>query len=291
MIYNLAIAYRVYPGNPKIPAIVYPCDKFNLVRICFYSLIQALGPLTAKFYVILDNCPSYEVIFREFVADEHLIIEHQSGAGNPKTFELQLEWLVTQRYSSNVFLAEDDYLYLPLSLGHIVNFMHSNSRLNYFYTPYDHPDYYTLKWHNVLYPSTLVISENHTFISRASTTCTFIATQTTLKSAQKIFLQYRFLGDIGVWFLLTAKSPSYTIKTIISLLRSGTSFPISFLIKSLYHKLLHKLWRGQDFTLWSCTPSAATHVESKYLSAHVDWHSLVKQYQSDLAELDPTNCP
>jgi hypothetical protein len=284
MTYDLAIAYRIYPGNPKIPAIVYPCDKYNLSRICFYSLVQALGSLRTKFYIILDSCPHYESIFREFLNTDDILIDNRSNAGNSKTFELQLDWLCSQTYSSNVFLAEDDYLYRPACLSLGLKFLSENLSSSYFFTPYDHPDYYTLRWHSLLYPSSIIVSDKHTLISRASTTCTFMTTQQTLISAQRVLLSYRYLGDIGFWYLLTARNTLDLIRIVLSLLNDKNRYIASFMLKSLLYKFLFMPYRHHQFILWACTPSMATHTESEYLSDHVNWHELVLKYQSELSK-------
>ncbi|HMP87214.1 MAG TPA: hypothetical protein PKE63_08030, partial [Lacibacter sp.] len=54
--YDVAVAWRIYPGVSKVP-LIYPQDKWQLVRTCLLSFMQATGELRIRYYFILDGCP------------------------------------------------------------------------------------------------------------------------------------------------------------------------------------------------------------------------------------------
>lgn len=282
MTYDISIAYRIYPGNPMIPALVYPTNKFKLARLCLFSLLRALGTLRARFYFILDTCPDYEAFLHELITSTDMHIEHHISASNPKTFELQLGWLSNQNHSEIVFFAEDDYLYRPNSLQKAVKLLHSESRSNSFLTPYDHPDYYSLSWHTKLFKSRVASFGNSTLVTRASTTCTFMCSKTTLKNSYAILTGYSRIGDIGFWFLLTSKNTLTLIRTMLYYSIHERNYILRFFMKAFFYKLFHDPAKSASFELISFVPSIATHVESKFLAPHVDWYLLAETYEHEL---------
>jgi hypothetical protein len=54
--FDLAVAYRVYPGISKEPA-VHADDKLRLAELCLRSFKEALGTLRVKVWALLDGCP------------------------------------------------------------------------------------------------------------------------------------------------------------------------------------------------------------------------------------------
>lgn len=111
MQYDLAIAYRVYPGISKSPAF-YSTDKLALAELGLRSLRLALGDLRTRLYAILDGCPpEYEALVLRYFPAEHTEIVHRQRAGNAATFIEQLDYLLEQPHAKFVYFAEDDYLY------------------------------------------------------------------------------------------------------------------------------------------------------------------------------------
>ncbi len=146
MQYDLAIAYRVYPGISKSPAF-YSTDKFALAELGLRSLRLALGDLRTHMYAILDGCPpEYETLVRRYFAPEHTEIVHRRRVGNAATFIEQLDYLLEQQHAEFVYFAEDDYLYRPGTLPCLLAFAEEH-RDAHFLAPYDYPDYYQMPLH------------------------------------------------------------------------------------------------------------------------------------------------
>ncbi len=140
-VYDLAIAYRIFPGVSKTPPI-FQNNKYKLAHLCLKSFKESLGSLNAKIYVLLDNCPpEYEDLFQRYFEKEDLEIIRLKGIGNQATFKLQLEILLKQSYSEIVYFAEDDYFYFPKQFEKMIHFLKRNGDVD-FVTPYDHLDYY-----------------------------------------------------------------------------------------------------------------------------------------------------
>jgi hypothetical protein len=71
---DLAIAYRVYPGISKAPAL-HAADKLALSKFCLQSFRQSLGGLKFKVWAILDGCPrQYIDLFRSIFTEDQLEI-------------------------------------------------------------------------------------------------------------------------------------------------------------------------------------------------------------------------
>jgi hypothetical protein len=103
--YDVAIAWRVYPGVTKTPP-VFEDNKLKLVELCLRSLKASLGDLRVKFFALLDNCPSeYDDLLHAFFEEPDLDIRHYDGIGNEATFSEQIEILVNQTDAEFVYFA------------------------------------------------------------------------------------------------------------------------------------------------------------------------------------------
>ena len=109
---DLAIAYRVYPGVSRTPA-VWSDDKLKLAAYCLSSFKRSLGPLRVKLWALLDGCPpSYEALFRQHFNADELVVLNLNSIGNQATFSIQLDLLTKQTECDLVYFAEDDYVYI-----------------------------------------------------------------------------------------------------------------------------------------------------------------------------------
>lgn len=264
--FDLAVAYRIYPGVSRIPA-VFSDDKFALSEICLKSFKLALGGLRAKVWVLLDGCPpKYEELFRSTLDNCDLEILALPGIGNLETFSLQIDTLTQQTAATYVYFAEDDYFYLPQALERMVAFIENNNDVD-FVTPYDHPDSYDTS-------SRLERHYLRPFSDRywrtASSTClTFLTRRETLIRTQPTFRTYsRGNMDCSLWLTLTQKF--------------GLANPYVHFSDSFHLKLWAKAWIwgfkqivfGETYRLWTPIPSLATHMESSRLAPIIDWRSL-----------------
>src|SRR5215470_18923074 len=156
--YDVAVAYRIYPKVSK-PAQSLPFgdDKLRQAEICLRSFRNSLGPLRAKVWAILDGCPGeYRALFERHFPSEDLFFVEVGGIGNQATYAKQLDILLSQCDAEVVYLAEDDYFYLPDQFPLMLRFLLNGQRVD-FVTPYDHPDCYQLDLHRE--PSWVTVSE------------------------------------------------------------------------------------------------------------------------------------
>ncbi len=273
--YDLAIAYRIYPGLLKNPSIVFSDNKLKLSKVCLNSFSGALKGIRFKMFVILDNCPEdYKMLFLESFDNNDIIFLETGGIGNNKTFELQINWLLNQRYSDNVYFAEDDYLYTPECFVDILDFFNNFSYKIDFLTPYDHPDYEELTIHNLFGNGPAIDFNNTLWTQRISTTCTFLTSKSVLKRAYKIFQLYPKIGDFGVWIILTKPRLLYDPKVYLSSFIKCELLVIWVLVKTLIYKTISRIYKKR-FNLYSPNISRATHAEKKYLAKNVEWEKFI----------------
>lgn len=263
--YDLAVAYRVYPGVSKTP-LRHADDKLRLVETCLASFCRATQGLRVRMWAILDGCPpAYEALFRTYFPGDSLTVLRLGGEGNLATFGHQIRLLRDQRAAEWVYFAEDDFFYLPGALTRMLEFARAHPDAD-FVTAYDHADYYTRPAH----------AHRHLVRSHAgrhwrtanSTVLTFLTTRRTLERTADVFESYcRGSHDFTLWLTLTgeARSPGLLLR----LLRDD---PVMF-------RLALKSWLraplrtavGRRHRLWAPVPALATHLERTTLAPAVDW--------------------
>ena len=156
--YDLAVAYRIYPGIHKtVP--IFAESKLQFSEFCLKSFKNALGSLNVKLWVIMDNCPpEYDEVFQRYFDSEDMELIHLTKAGNQATFGKQIEILSSQTDAELVYFAEDDYYFFPNQFVEMVEFIKTNADAH-FVGAYDHPDYYKFDIHNHLFE--IRFSGNH----------------------------------------------------------------------------------------------------------------------------------
>ncbi|MGO9336606.1 MAG: glycosyltransferase [Terracidiphilus sp.] len=271
--FDLAVAYRIYPGVSKLPAF-FPADKFKLAEMCLQSFKRALGGLRVQIWALLDGCPpEYEALFRQTFQSENLEIVSLQKIGNLATFSLQVDLLAAQTEAPYVYFGEDDYFYLPDALEKMVTFMRENPDVD-FVTPYDHPDsYYT----SSRFERHLVRPFGDRYWRTASSTClTFLTSRENLARTETMFKTYsRGNMDCPLWLALTQKfeladfrvhgDGIFRLKTWAKTWRWG------------YRALLF----GRRYRLWAPMPALATHMESSCLSPLIDWQTVFVSRQKE----------
>lgn len=262
---RIAIAYRIYPGISKTPA-VFPDNKFKLSELCISSLSDSLKSIDYKIWAILDNCPSeYKDLFNKYFTNIEFI--ETNAIGNALTFKKQLEMLLEQNFSENVYFAEDDYFYLPNCMQQLLDFIESEHKPD-FVTPYDHLDYYTLDFHK--HKKEIINYNGYSWRTENTTCMTFLTKKEILRKNKKIFLTYAKNNyDASLWLAITkikAMNPIYYMKYSLQ--------DLSWL------KTYAKLWLhtpyfiiNPKFKLFTPVPSLSTHLESKFLSPNIDWEN------------------
>jgi hypothetical protein len=133
LMFDLAVAYRIYPGISKIPPF-HSTDKYKLSEMRLRSFKGALGNLKVKVWAILDGCPpEYETLFQDVFKDDTLEIVALNKKRNHKTFSRQIDILTAQTDAKYVYFSEDDYFYFPNALVKMIDFMrkHPDAELRY----------------------------------------------------------------------------------------------------------------------------------------------------------------
>lgn len=273
---EVAIAYRMYPGVSRNP-FLHSDDKLALSRVCLRSFYRSIGTLPVKCWFILDGCPNaYRQLILEEASGHPFEMVSVDSVGNQATFRLQLEILSTQNEADVVYLAEDDYVYLPNMFRPMFELLKC-SRMADFVTPYDHLDYYSrinlhehrfrvesfagLHWREAVY-----------------TCCTFMTTKRALQKTVSVLSSYA-LGntDISMWMALTKFNVRNPYRFLKYLVRDR-----EFLFPSLwraYRFCLREVLFGRPWKLMAPIPSIATHAEQKFLAPNIDWGGLVQQMQ------------
>ncbi|MBF4474376.1 glycosyltransferase family 2 protein [Methanobacterium formicicum] len=271
--YDLTIAYRIYPKISKNP-IVFNKDKYKLSELCLRSLKKSLGDLKVKMIVLLDNCPSeYSDLFKRYFDPDDLELIHLEGVGNLKTFSMQIEILLDQKFSDVVYFAEDDYYYLPNQFSEMINFLIKSDDVD-FVSPFDHIDYYKYNFHN--YNSKIKFCEKKHWRTVATTCLTFLTTKETLKNTQNIFKSYtRGNYDTSIWASLT----KYNIFNPFKLLRyQEKPYFIGVFFKSWRYSVIQNFF-GKRWSLWTPIPTIATHVETEDVSPTLEWSKIIEEKQ------------
>ncbi|MEI9991473.1 MAG: hypothetical protein WDM86_15695 [Rhizomicrobium sp.] len=261
--YDLAVAYRIYPGVSKIPP--YHADnKYKMSELCLRSFKASLGTLKVKIWALLDGCPpEYEALFREIFADDTLEVLNLDKLGNLKTFSMQIDILAEQTDAELVYFAEDDYFYLPGALTKMVDFIRANKDAD-FVSPYDHPDAY----------DTAFKVERHfirpfgdRYWRSAGFTClTFLTTRATLIRTKGIFRTFCYKNwDYSVWIALTRKLSLADLRIYWHDIHH-----LKIWVKTFMYGTPRLLF-GRYHRLWMPLPSLSTHMESTRLAVLEDW--------------------
>jgi hypothetical protein len=267
--YDLAVCYRIYPGVSGNPVFGFK-QKPPLLRLNLETFRESLGDLKIKLWILLDKCPPlYGEMLEEIFAKIQMEIIPLGGEGNGPTFRRQMDILTAQTDSDLVYVAEDDYLYLPGSLQQAVTFMRNHPEVD-FATLYDHPDYHERFIHD--FPGSEIAEDGHRWRNVVSTCLTFMARKQALVDSKSVFMTYNKNPDLALWMALT----KIRVRNPWSWVRSagdGLFFSVSHALAWRYawrHILL-----GKRQTLWAPTPSLATHMESKGLARGVDWAGIL----------------
>lgn len=270
MLYDLAVAYRIYPKVSK-PTPVFSQDKRRLAALCLRSFKQAIGSLRVKIYVILDGCPpDYEALFTQHFATPDLELIKVDSIGNRPTFGRQIDLLRDQRESDLVYFAEDDYFYLPGALEALVQFARGNPDAH-FVSPYDHPDAYQLALHPKR--QELRVFGGRHWRTSASTCLTFLTPQEVLRRTERVFRTYQKTNlDVSLWMALTKQTVLNPLR-FMQCCRQRIQYGGYIAQAWRYHGL--RLLGRPKYKLWVPLPTLATHLESAHLAPAVNWQQLL----------------
>jgi len=247
---KILVALRVYPGNTKIPTIIYPDKKIELIKESIKQLRASLSQFQYRIILINDGFDEEEVnyILDNTAWDIHAI-KNTMGIGNFATFELQIEELLSCCEYHYVYFAEDDYLYKP-------DFVEKNLEVLKFAdysTGYFHPDYENLLFH-----------KSNLKNKYGTTTCSFWTTQNILQADKEKLFEYRKLGDIGFWMLITCSLTEIICKLLVCIKRPSERWLCIFITRTLVYKIF-KYPKSKRRILKPTFPSTSTHAEENYI--------------------------
>jgi hypothetical protein len=271
--YDLAVAYRIYPKVSSHKPPVFADDKLKLSRLCFESFKASLGNLKVKLWVLLDNCPpAYEELFAERWPAEDLVLVRYPGVGDAATFHQQARILMDQTDADAVYLAEDDYFYLPGQFPLAVNFLKQNRDVD-FISLYDHPDIHNTALHRIPFASKS--ADGKVWRTCLSTTHTFLTRREVLRNASWVVLASygKVSPDLSKWIALTklrAFNPIFFAWSVIQ--RPFWAASIYFAWRYCWRQLLF----GQKYNLWIPHPTMATHMVIGMEPPDVDWAALFR---------------
>jgi hypothetical protein len=278
--YDLSVAYRIYPkiNTSKHFPPIFPKDKLKLSEFCLRSFKKSLDGLRVKMWVLLDNCPpEYEAIFTRLWNPEDLILLRFPGVGDGATLREQCRILMEQTDADLVYLAEDDYFYLPDQFPLAVDFLRRNPDVD-FIAPYESSDYYTADLHN--FPRKTRELGGKKWNICVSTTHTFLTRRETLIQSSKVFLTSfgKLSPDLAKWMALTKKRIFNPVKFI------RWAMPHRFWAGSMVLSWLF-CWRqilfGRRYVLYSPHTAIATHMGTGVEAPDVDWPG---EFQKQLAD-------
>jgi len=258
--YDLAVAYRIYPKVSK-PSLGLPFDddKYRQAEIALGSFKRSLGGLRVKVWAVLDGCPpEYAAMFRRYFAEEDLVLVPMPQVGNHGTFARQVEILLAQTDADAVYFAEDDYVYLPGAFAKMLAFLRGGKRVD-FVTPFDHPDCYALALHD--FPKRLQVFEGGHWRNAASTCLTFLTTRRALAEYEAVFRSYsKGNYDSSLWLSLT----KYRILNPASVVRflGMDRLMRRIMVKSWLYGWRQNLF-GRRAMLWVPMPSVGLHLDRK----------------------------
>jgi hypothetical protein len=282
--YDLAVAYRICPRMPKKEMAISPKDKLRLSEICLRSFRESLGSLRAKVWVLLDNCPSeYEALFRKYFDENDLELIKLDGVGNRPTFGLQMELLANQKDSEIIYFAEDDYLYLQNQFAEMIDYLKHHSDVH-FISPYDHPDYYTMKFNDHKFE--IRAFATHHWRTAVSTCLTFLTTKQILAKTKNVLDKYWKCGanDTTIWWSISkfnVLDPGKTLECLASnTLVCDASYSLLFAVT--WAKCWKQILFGEKWKLWVPIPSIATHMEKKFLSPCIMWEETGRAIEQSL---------
>jgi hypothetical protein len=273
--YDLAVAYRIYPGVSKSPA-YFSSDKLALSTLCLESFRAALGGLRVKVFAVLDGCPAeYEELFVRVLRDCDFVVVAQEAVGNLATFSQQIDLLLGETEAPYVYFAEDDYFYLPNAVEKMVEWMRGHGDVD-FVTPYDHPNSYST---SSRYERHLVRPDAERYWRTASSTClTFLTSRENLVRTQWIFRSYsRGNHDCSLWLALTQKFELLNPRI------QWADRPRVMIWGKAWVWGIRWILLGRRYRLWCPMPALATHMEAACVSPLVDWQEKFERAEREMA--------
>ncbi len=281
-----------------------PDDKYKLENLCLKSLKDSLASLKVKLWAILDRCPQdWENLFRKYFDKDEVKIIKLEKVGEINSWELAIEILINQNFSEIVYLAEDDYFYLPNQFIKMIKFLSNNSDVD-FIKPYDHLDNYKLALHK--YQSLIKVYVGKHWRTVSTTCGTFLTTRKALYQTKDVFLRGKTVKNFFTKDIFTRNTFfRYFFRYFVAKTRDSdmwlsiTKCKVFNFFKIIRYRVQNhnvynyffRAWRyhwkqilfGKKWKLWSPIPSIATHLEKNHLAPTIDWKKKFKEEIKNLS--------
>jgi hypothetical protein len=251
----------------RMPPPVFSDSKHNLSGLCLRSFKASLEGLRVKIWVVLDGCPKeYEDLFTSLWPNDDLVFARCPGIGNAATFGRQIEILANQNDAEFVYLAEDDFFYLPGCFHLMLDLIRNNADVD-FCSPYDHPDFYNHSFHQ--HQMRIKVEQGQVWKTANGTICTFLTRKSTLERTRSTLQSYaRKSSDASMWLSLTKQH----VLNPYDLLTQPFIFPFrGWSLACAWYFNWRQILFGKRYSLWIPVPSLATHMAASFLAPYVDW--------------------
>jgi hypothetical protein len=270
MIYDLAVAYRIYPKISGKPAFNFP-SKYELLEVNLKSFVQAVAGMRIKVCAILDGCPEeMKNLVCSYLEPFDLELRREQRLGNGGSFKAQLEWLCEQQHSSFCYFAEDDYLYMPRALTICQNFLAAYSDVH-FINPMDDLNTYRKHLESKEWERRATAANDRIWRSVLGCTLSFMTKKSVLANEMAHDKYLKGCSDLGVWMALTKRglfSPREWFKDGRYIAGSA--------VLAWFH-CSEQILSGPRFKLWAPRPGLSTHMEAATLSPSQDWTQRLKE--------------
>lgn len=282
MSYDVAVAWRIYPGVSKTP-IIHPKDKFLLVKTCLLSFLKSTKGLRVKYFFILDGCPeSYDNLIGQLFHEQTVTIIKTDRIGNLATFAQQVDILSKQKDADIVYFAEDDYLYKPGEFRKMIELVRTEQDVD-FVSCYFSTDMYTHPIHQ--HKRAIRRAANHLWLAAASTCMTFMTTKRTLLRTRKVLLTYsKGNNDCALWLVLT-KTHIYNPFRYIRYFRLKDKESFNIMKVAVKYSFRY-FFSFRKYSLWIPYPGLGTHLETGLVTDTQDWIDLAHKIDAEDAMTD-----
>lgn len=267
--HDLSVAYRIYPKMSANPPPIFETDKLKLAELCLTSFKRSLGGVRAKLWVLLNECPpEFETLFTDLWDSRDLVLLRYPGIPPGATLQEQVRLMLHEADTEFIYLAEDDYFYLPGQFASVVEFLRNNPDAD-FASPYDHPDLDALDLHKA--PREERTFQGRTWRSCMSNTHTFMARRSSFVEVRRVFeeLQPGRNYDLAMWMALTKKRVFNPVKLIKWTLQNRRYWAGS--IALAWWHFGRQVLAGRRYSLWVPKPAIATHMLAGLEAPGLDW--------------------
>ena len=273
MAYDLAVAWRIYPGVSKTP-IIHSSDKFQLVRTCLLSFLKSTEGLRIKYHFILDGCPeSYDKLIEELFFGQAFTIIKVDKIGNLATFALQVKILMKQHDADLVYFAEDDYLYKPGEFKKMLAFIRAGNGVD-FLSCYFSPDIYNHPIHD--HQRKIKEADGDLWVTASSTCMTFLTSKKILAETYQVLLTYsKGNNDCALWLVLT-KTHIFNPLRYLKYFSLDDKESLNIMKVAVKYSFRY-FFSFKRYQLWIPYPGIGTHLEKGLVMYPDDWINLAAE--------------